>query len=182
MNLNIVKKLFIVFCIYHFIVMIIMPNSTSIVGRKAGVFFAPYANLIGLNGTWEFFSPDPPQPLFFDYHVYFENSNGEEIKPAVRAFFPEWKIERTLHPNHIRMKNAVRFFAINQKAVEEAFVGWLCRKYKGATRVKIKEILEPVESLDRLSLNYVADVERVPADEETSRQVIKIDTYCGENT
>jgi hypothetical protein len=181
-NLNILKKSFVIFCVYHFVVMVMMPNSASIVGRKAGRYFAPYANLIGLNGTWEFFSPDPPQPLFFDYRVYFENSNGEEVKPSVKAYFPEWKIDRTLHPNRIRMKNAVRFFALNQKAVEVAFVGWLCRKYEGATRVNINEIMEPVETLDRLSINQVDDIERAPADEDSRRQMIKIESYCGENT
>lgn len=182
MNLNLFKKVFIVFCIYHSVVMVMMPNSASIVGRKAGSYFAPYANLIGLNGTWEFFSPDPPQPLFFDYRIYFENSNGEEVKPTIQAYFPEWKIDRTLHPNHIRLKNTVRFFALNQKAMEGAFVSWLCRRYQGATRVKINEIMEPVETIDKLSLNNNEEIERLPANEETSNQVIKIESYCGENT
>jgi hypothetical protein len=182
MNLNIIKKIFIIFCIYHAAVMLMMPNSASIVGRKAGTYFAPYANLIGLNGTWEFFSPDPPQPLFFDYRVYFEDSNGDEIKPRVQAFFPEWKTSRTLHPNHIRMKNTVRFFALNQKALEVAFVGWLCRKYQGATRVKINEIMEPVETIDKLSLGLTEEVERIPASDESATPAIKIESYCGENS
>lgn len=179
MNLGFIKKFFILFCLYHCAVMLMMPNSASIVGRKAGYAFTPYANLIGLNGTWEFFSPDPPQPLFFDYRIYFEDENGNEAKPEVHAYFPEWKIDRTLHPNNIRLKNTVRFFALNPKAIEEAFSQWLCRKHPGATRVRINEIMEPVENIDKLSLNLTEDAERTPASiSDADRHMIKVETYC----
>jgi hypothetical protein len=175
----IAKKLFILFCLYHCAVMLMMPNSASIVGRKAGNSFTPYANFIGLNGTWEFFSPEPPQPLFFDYRVYFEDENGFEKRPEVHSYFPEWKIERTMHPNNIRLKNTVRFFALNQKAIEESFSAWLCRKHEGANRVRINQILEPVENIDKLSLRLTDNVERTLASQdESEQQVIKVETYC----
>lgn len=145
---KVVRGFFFAFCVYHVVVMIIMPNSGSILGRRVGNYFAPYANLIGMNGSWEFFSPDPPHPLYFDYKVYYENDVGVELKPSENGFFPDWKISRTLHPNHIRLKNAVRFFSMNKKAVEQSFVQWLCRKHEGANRVRIEEILMPVAQLD----------------------------------
>lgn len=171
---KIFKKIFFVFCIYHLFVMVVMPNSSSILGRQWGNYFAPYANLIGMNGTWEFFSPEPPHPLYFDYKVYFENDIGEDLKPSEEGFFPEWKIDRTLDPNHIRLKNAVRFFAINRKAVEQSFVHWLCRKHEGATRVRIEEILEPVEQLDNVAQANQQEV-------EDKQKKISIESSCHED-
>ncbi len=143
------RNLFTLFLIYHVAVILLMPNSGSILGRRWGNLIAPYANSIGMNATWEFFSPDPPQPFYFNYSVYFETEDGEEKRPPVEGFFPEWRTERTLHPNKIRLKNTVRFFALTRTSVEQTFIGYLCRRYPEANRVKVRQVLEMVPPLEQ---------------------------------
>lgn len=149
---NWLRNILTLFLLYHLAVIILMPNSSSILGRRWGNLIAPYANMLGMHATWEFFSPDPPHPFYFDYSVYFETSEGEEKKPPVDGFFPEWRTERTLHPNKIRLKNAVRFFALSRESVEQAFIGYLCRKYPDANRVKVRQVTEVVPPLEQAKM------------------------------
>jgi hypothetical protein len=142
-------NLFTLFLLYHLAVIVLMPNSGSILGRRWGDLIAPYANTLGMNATWEFFSPDPPQAFYFDYSVYFETEDGEEKRAPVEGFFPEWRTERTLHPNKIRLKNAVRFFALTRTSVEQAFIGYLCRQYPEANRVRVRQVTELVPPLEK---------------------------------
>jgi hypothetical protein len=147
------RPLFTLFLFYHLFVIVLMPNAGSILGRRWGHWVAPYANTLGMNATWEFFSPDPPQPFYFDYSVYFEDEQGEEKQVPVDGYFPEWRTERTLHPNKIRLKNAVRFFALTRKSVEQAFIGYLCRLYPEANRVKVRQVVEVVPNLEKAKLS-----------------------------
>lgn len=146
------RNLFTLFLLYHILVILVMPNSSSIIGRKIGGYLASYANTVGMNATWEFFSPDPPQPFYFDYSVYFESIEGEELQPTITGFFPEWRTERTLHPNKIRLKNAVRFFALTRTSVEKSFIGYLCRQYPKANRVKVRQVIEAVPNIEQAKL------------------------------
>ncbi|MGE3759713.1 MAG: hypothetical protein AB7H97_18245, partial [Pseudobdellovibrionaceae bacterium] len=78
------KVLISVWLVYHMATIILMPNGTSIVGRKYQHLFLNYANSISLNTTWNFFSPDPAHTIYLEYVVFFENDLGEEIKDPVR--------------------------------------------------------------------------------------------------
>ena len=146
------RGLFSLFIIYHLVVIVLMPNSGSILGRRWGNLIAPYANIVGMNATWEFFSPDPPHPFYFDYSVYFETEDGDEKRPPIDGYFPEWRTEQTLHPNKIRLKNAVRFFALTRTSVEQAFIGYLCRQYPDANRVKVRQVTEVVPPLEKAKM------------------------------
>lgn len=149
-----IRHLLTIFLIYHVIVILLMPNSSSILGRRWGSLIAPYANTLGMNATWEFFSPDPPQPFYFDYTVYFEDAEGKEFGEPIDGYFPEWRTERTIHPNKIRLKNAVRFFALTSASVQKAFIGYLCRKYPEAYRVRVRQIMEMVPPLEQANLKH----------------------------
>jgi hypothetical protein len=168
-----VRNLLTLFLIYHVAVIVLMPNSSSILGRRWGFLIAPYANTLGMNATWEFFSPDPPQPFYFDYTVYFETEDGEEKRPPIDAFFPEWRTERTIHPNKIRLKNAVRFFALSPQSVEQAFIGYLCRQYPEANRVKVRQVVEMIPPLEKAKF-------RDWVNEDNRLEAMPVEASCNE--
>ncbi len=128
-----------------------MPMISSILGRRLGKYITPYTNTIGLNPSWEFFSPDPPAPLYFEYTLYFENDNGDEVSPSIEGVFPEGGLEFTNNPNKIRLKTSVRLLAMSQGKADSIFISYLCRQYPKATRVYLKPIIEllpPIEKVE----------------------------------
>lgn len=167
------RHLLTLFLLYHVVVIVLMPNAGSILGRRWGHYIAPYANTLGMNATWEFFSPDPPQPFYFDYSVYFETEEGDEKREPIDGYFPDWRTERTLHPNKIRLKNAVRFFALTRASVEQAFIGYLCRKYPEANRVRVRQMLELVPPLEKARLGEWSL-------EDNRTEALPIDASCSE--
>lgn len=130
-----------------------MPNSGSLIGRELSPIFVPYANFLGMNQSWEFFSPDPPTPFYFNYSVHFEDSNGSEIQPSILSYFPEWRTQPTNHPNKIRLKTTVRFLALRPDTTGNAFALYLCRKYPLANRVVVQSTFEFVPPLEKVRLN-----------------------------
>ena len=150
--LNLIRILFTLFLGFHVFAILVMPNSNSILGRKLGPFIAPYANMVGMYASWEFFSPDPTQPFYFNYAIYFENDEGEELNDPIEGSFPEWKTERTLSPNKMRLKYALRFFSFTNEGIVNAFISYLCRQNPSATRIKVRSVFEVVPSLDKAQI------------------------------
>ncbi len=148
-----IKAIFSIFLVYHLIAILSMPLLGSILGRRIGQFITPYTNITGLNPTWEFFSPDPPVPLYFEYIVYFEDDHGEELSPPIEGLFPEDGLEPTNNPNKIRLKTSVRLLALNEGKADTVFMGYLCRKYPRASRVFVKPIVEWIPPLEKVQLN-----------------------------
>lgn len=130
-----------------------MPLISSIIGRRIGPYVIPYANILGLNATWEFFSPDPPAPLYFDYTIYFEDEEGNEVAPSIDGTFPEGGLEFTNNPNKIRLKTSVRLLAMSQGKTDSIFISYLCRQHPKATRVYLKPVIELLPPIEKVIAN-----------------------------
>jgi hypothetical protein len=160
------KALISIFIIYHLVVIIVLPNGFSYLGRVLHPFIVPYANTLGLNTTWNFFSPDPANTIFFEYSVRFEDEMGNPIKEPIFGVLPKEKDQIITDSSQRRFLYAVRFLMLDKNRLELLFAPWLCRQYEGATRVSIKQVTQQIPNLDMA--NKMSDNETVVRNEIAS--------------
>lgn len=132
----------------YIIIIVIFPNGGSYLGRSVGNFLAPIANTMGLNATWNFFSPDPANTMYFAYNVYFENEDGSEQKESIAGFLPPEKNQIVTDASRRRMLYAMRFLILDERRLNAIMAPWLCKKNPGASRVSIRFVIEKIPSLD----------------------------------
>lgn len=181
---NPLKVLLSLFIIYHLAVILLMPNGNSFVGRKYQNLFLNYSNAISLNTTWNFFSPDPAHTMYLKYTVFFENDLGEEIKEAVRGYYPEEKSQGTIHPAKRRDMYLMRYIMLDQRRLDYFILPWMCRHYEGATRVQADTIIEKIPLLDRVTEDNAPVIKeelKMQHYEKTCAELNAISEGLGEN-
>ncbi len=130
---------------------IILGNGSSFLGRYFEAVFNPVANTIGLNTTWNFFSPDPAHVMYIKYFVFFEDELGATLKEPVQGFYPP--IENQTEDFKLHKKRhsyAMRFMIIDPNRLQNFFSPWLCRQHPGASKVQVELIINRIPSLDKV--------------------------------
>lgn len=145
------KILFSIFILFHLAVIIIFPNGSSYLGR-ASTLLVPYANILGLNTTWNFFSPDPAHTMFLKYSIRFEDADGNELREPLDGFIPPEKEQIAVDSSKRRFLYAVRFLILDTNRMKVILGPWLCRQNPGASHVKMEQMLEPIPNLDKAIL------------------------------
>lgn len=140
--------LFSFFILYHLSAIIILPNSSSYLGRSLGPYFLTYANISGLNVNWNFFSPDPPHRMFLRYVVRSEDVLGNETRPSVRGSIPSPTEQFTKDSSQRRYFYEMRFLFLDDHRRNRILGPWFCRQYPGATEVDISNVVEVIPDLD----------------------------------
>lgn len=143
-----IKLLFSIGLLYHLGMIWLMPISSSFIGRRLGAYFLPYANTIGMNTGWNFFSPDPANTIYYEYTVRFQDELDQDIQPPFRGVLPEEREAIVTDSSRRRFLYAVRFLMLEPSRIEELMAPWLCRQHPGSTKVNIKQVIEQVPSLD----------------------------------
>lgn len=136
------------FVLYNLLAMLLMPNPWSFLGRRYGFLVAPYANAVGLNSSWNFFSPDPAQTMYISYDIEYLDEQGESQRGDERGTFPQASRHMVLDSNTRRELYAMRFMMIAPNRVQALFGPWLCREHPGATLIHFEEVVETVAPLD----------------------------------
>lgn len=144
-----IKALLSLWALYHLLVVIVMSNGGSFVGRLLQGYITPYANITGFNTSWNFFSPDPAHTMYFRYLVYFNDENGEPLQEEVEGFFPRLKNQGTFDPRERRELYLMHFFLLNPERLEKLFAPMICRQYPGATSLRVDFIIESIAPLDQ---------------------------------
>ena len=126
----------------------IMGNGGSYLGRYFQNILVPYANQIGMNTTWNFFSPDPASVMYLKYRVYFNDEKGIAIKDPIEEYYPE--SGRTSEPDIRKRRHSfmARYMILDPKRVQVILAPWICKKYPGATDLFIENIIEMVPPFD----------------------------------
>lgn len=140
------KIVFSVFLLYHLFTVLLMPIGGSLAGRKLGRFVLPYANTLGFNTTWQFFSPGPSPMFYLEYDVETDvdapvASEPKVYPPARQAFAWDDGWNRRLY--------GMRFFALNPERLERYFIPFLCRENPGARGISVQAVFEKIDDLDR---------------------------------
>lgn len=147
----ILKALLSLWIVYNIVVIIVMPNAGSYFGRVTSRFIGPYANAVGLNAGWNFFSPDPAHTMYIRYMVYFNNPtdpDAEPLKEPIEGYFPAEKNKMISSVFRSRELYLMRFMIIDKRHLKNLFGAWLCRQYPGASSVDMEHVIETVAMLD----------------------------------
>jgi len=124
---------------------ILIPNPNSIVATEWGWLFTPYANTLGMNTTWQFFSPDPSLNMYFPYEI--QVANGEPVSgrwPPAREEVPHMLLE-----NYRRIFYHSLYTTIAPERVENFLVPFLCKRVPGALSIFIRTIIEDVPPIEK---------------------------------
>jgi hypothetical protein len=159
--LQVILSLFIV---YHLTVILVLANSSSFLARRLSPVIIPYANLLQLNTTWNFFAPDPAHTMFLKYKIEFTDADGNDAKEPVIGYIPPEKKHIVIDSSKRRFLYALRFLLLDNSRMQTILGPWLCRENPGATRVVIESRLVPIPNLDQAML----DVESPNNDSETT--------------
>lgn len=176
--LNSVKKFVLVFIFFYFSAMMItLGNGSSFVGRYFEPFFNPVANSIGLNTTWNFFSPDPAHTMYLKYFVFFEDALGHALQEPIEGYYPPSRDRaEDFSLDKKRDAYAMRFVAMDPVRLQSFFTPWICRKYPGASQLQIELIVNRIPALDKVIavVNKGIDTyENLITSEEISRYVFE---------
>ena len=176
--LNTFKRATYTVLFFYFVgMMVILGNGSSFLGRYFENIFNPVANTIGLNTTWNFFSPDPAHIMYIKYFIFFEDEFGQTLKEPIEGTYPE-KISQSedFKLNKKRESYAMRFMAVDRQRLEMFFAPWLCRKHKGASKIQAELIVQRIPSLDQVISIVDKDInayENLVSQEEISRNVFE---------
>lgn len=140
----IIKTLLSFWIIYHVLVIFVMPNSSSFLGRYFGVYLVPYANVFGLNSPWMFFSPNPAP----DYHMNITLYPKGSSEP-IEIQWPEKKKAILFLTPAIRNFYLMHFFVRSPQLIETLLVPWLCKQQQSTEMVNINISIKSPPSLDK---------------------------------
>ncbi|MBC7467363.1 MAG: hypothetical protein H7256_15340 [Bdellovibrio sp.] len=149
---NRLKKISLIVLFFYFVsMMIVMGNGSSFLGRYFESFYNPVANSIGLNTTWNFFSPDPAHTMYIKYDIYFEDAYGNQFKEPVESYYPASRDQGgDLRLDKKRSAYVMRFLIIDQSRIPQFFVPWMCAKNPGASKIFVEVILNRIPTLDQM--------------------------------
>ena len=159
MSPDLIKKILSVFLVYHLLVIVVLPNCDSILGRKLSPWLTPYANTLGLNTSWRFFSPEPSPTI---YYVYDADTAESPARAAADQFWQErgfitgrWPPEQPqgmLAENIRRLVYHSRFTTMNAERVEKFMGSLLCRFFPQAPTVSVRAVLQEIPSIEKSAL------------------------------
>ncbi|HVK61786.1 MAG TPA: hypothetical protein VM432_09565 [Bdellovibrionales bacterium] len=142
--LKIVLSLFIVF---HLSAVLILPNSSSLMGRRLSWLFLDYANLMIFNRTWQFFSPGPMPNMYLEYEVETEDNALEDVRETYQ--WPKSNVNRFNNDFFLRTVAGMRFLGSNEVNFHKYFIPYLCRQHPGAVAVNMRSVVEQIPSIER---------------------------------
>lgn len=167
-----VKKLFLFSLFFYFIsMMIVLGNGTSFLGRSLGPYFTPVANLVGLNTTWNFFSPDPAHTMYLRYTVHFEDEYGNPVKDSIQSLFPPEETNNDFRVHIRRMSYVMRFYAASAQRLGDFLIPWLCKKNPGATRIHTEVLFNRIPNLEVAATLADSNYEDLIKQEEMNQNV-----------
>ena len=153
--------------------MVVLGNGSSFLGRSLGNYYTPVANLVGLNTTWNFFSPDPAHTMYLRYIVHFEDEYGNPVKESIENLFPAEETNGDFRVHVRRMSYAMRFFSASPERLEKYLVPWLCKKNPGANRIQTEILYSRIPTLEVASTLSDTNYQDLVKQEEINQNVFK---------
>ena len=155
-----VKIAFSVFIVYHLLAIFILPNNTSILCRKLAFLVTPYANAVGLNTSWQFFSPEPSPTIHFVYDA--DTTESEEVPPK-NSFWKErgfvtgqWPPDRPAGMWTDGIRRLVyhsRFTTMSRERAGRFLGAVLCRFYPGTPLISVRMVVSEIPSIERSAID-----------------------------
>lgn len=126
-----------------------MPVGSSLAGRKLYRYFATYANTLGFNTTWQFFSPGPSPMFYIEYEPDFgTDEDWTEESPAPFTYPPK-REGFSWSDGWNRRLFGMRFLALHPHLMPRFFIPFLCREHPGAKAIDVRSTIDQIEDLER---------------------------------
>ena len=122
--------------------MLIVANPNSIPSRQAPNFMLHYTNTLGLNTTWQFFSPNPMGERYLEYTIY-SASNKEDFSD--HHWPPRAKIRQE---KKNRLFTHSLYSTANEQHTRDVFIPWLCRKHPTAFSIFLQAKTKSLPSIE----------------------------------
>ena len=136
-NLRIGLKIISSFWIlYHVVGILVMPSVQSIIVKEKGWIFRPYLNQLGLNTTWNLFSPDPATAMFMKVKLV----QRDESKEAIDLLLPTFGDEINWNPTLRRELYMMRYVLLDEDKAHNFLIPWYCRNYPGTKEVYVEGV------------------------------------------
>lgn len=138
-----------IYIVYHLTAIIILPNSESVLGRWLSPYLTVYANNLGLNASWRFYSPDPVPYLYFEYEPMYEADVEREFETL---HWPPRNRDEFLHDNYLRLTCHSQSSSVTADLSKRFLVPWLCRRHPDAYAISVRPIWEEVPTIERAGI------------------------------
>lgn len=142
------RVLFSCWLLFHVFVIVVMPNGLSYPGRFFGPIIYPYAAAVGLNVSWNFFSPDPAHTMYLRFTLFGDDENEE---PRVISM-PEEQDQGVWDLGRRRDLYSMRYFLLDPRRIQAVLGPWLCRHHAPASFVRIEHVVNSIPSLEEAVL------------------------------
>ena len=139
--------------VYNIFAMMVMPNIGSYFGRITSRFLGPYANAVGLNAGWNFFSPEPAHPMYLKIVINYPDNSDGTPQESVETTYPPPETEESV-PSLTRKREwaVMRFMVLDSKKLRLLMGPWLCKQYPGANSVDMEHVVDTIPLLDQAVL------------------------------
>lgn len=119
-----------IWLLWHLFVIFSVPNQTSYLNVTLKPLLLPYANSLGFNRSWQFFSPDPGTPLFLQFEIWKNREKiGSEIYPPLQAPF--------IRLPYVRRIYLVRILTLFPELAGLVVGPYLCRMHPEASELEM---------------------------------------------
>ena len=169
-NLKIgLKIVFSFWIIYHLMGILIMPSVQSIIVKEKGWIFRPYLNQIGLNTTWNLFSPDPATAMFMKVKLI----PKDEAQPELDLLLPTFADEINWDPTKRRALYMMRYVLLDEDKAHTYLIPWYCRNYPGTKEVYVEGVGTRIPGIAQARMEQLYTISEL-----RTRQTVK--EYRGE--
>lgn len=136
-----------VFICFHIATMILVANPSSLLSRMAPHFMISYASTLGLNTTWQFFSPNPMGERYLEYEIHTENEPAFDDEQYYH-YWPPKAESGMARENRNRAFYHSLFSTLNSNNIEEIFIPWACRRHPEALSISIRGETRSLPSIE----------------------------------
>jgi hypothetical protein len=158
-----IKGFLSLFILYQITVITVLPNNDSILCRALAPLLTPYANALGFNTTWKFFSPEPSPAIYYVYDVDMMEG-GEPVaadtfwrnRGFITGRWPPDHPKNMLKENVRRLVYYSRFVTVTPESTEKFLGNLLCRFYPKAHSVSVRAVLEDIPNVENFNLEPAA--------------------------
>lgn len=164
--------IFSVWIVYHLFIILLMPNGSSHPGRALEPWVRPYASVLGMNTTWNFFSPDPAHTMYLKFTLFFDSEEDDSGEPVV-SYLPEKKNVGVWDLSERRQLYAMRYMMLDRRRFEAILGPWLCRTNPGLSEAQIEHIIESIPTLDAASFRRDVDLRDLGQSYDFAREVYR---------
>lgn len=179
---SLIKVILSIWIVYNIFVMLVMPNIGSYFGRVSSRFVVSYASAVGLNASWNFFSPDPAHTMYIHYRIHFLDKEGNQLKDSLDGYFPQEKNQAINSIFRKRELYVMRFMLIEPKRLKILMGPWLCRQYPGASSIDLEHVIETVPFLDQVVAHKDAGLSSLSQELQYSQVSVPCDGSADEDS